>query len=1098
MCRSMYKRVGGCLAAAALMLSLVVSAGGAAAAGAAAAGTPSAALIGRTVTLITGDQVTVANDGRMSISPAKGRDGVRFVTSRVGGHLRVIPSDAMALLHAGRLDGRLFDVTSLLEFGYDRRTELPLIVTNAAGDSARSSVAGAGARVVRELRAINGLAVRAAQGTAFWTGLTKGVGTLDTGVGKVLLDGMRRPALDASVPQIGAPAAWQAGYDGTGVTVGLLDSGADGNHPDLAGQIAASMNFTEGEEGDEDLHGHGTHVASTILGTGAASAGRYRGVAPGARLLVGKVCVVFGCAESWILAGMQWVAESGATAVNISLGGPDSPEIDPLEQAVQTLTEQYGTLFVISAGNSGPQPATVGSPGSAEAALTVGAVDKANELAPFSSRGPRVGDAALKPDITAPGVDIVAAFSTSAGGGPGNYYLTASGTSMAAPHVVGAAAILAQRRPDFSAAQLKAALMASAAPHPARGAFDQGAGRVDVARAINQTILADPPSVSFGRQTWPHDDDTPVTKTVTYRNIGASDVTLSITASAVGPDGNPAPPGMFTLSATTLTVPAGGEAAVTLTADTRVGSADGYAQGRLVATAGDQAVQTPFAVDREVESYDLTLTQTNRDGQAPDLHDTLLFRTDQVGFYALFSTQQTVTIRVPRGTYTMYTFQFDLPDDPGTFPQLTLGVQPRLELTADQTVGVDARLSRPISITLPRPGESQVLGLVGATTTTPEGLVSGGVLGQTLDGVQTLALGPPDRVDGFSSQVGGTWARLNADGLPDNSPVVYNLAWITEGRMITGATHQARDQNLARVVANHAVQDTGGFGSKAAWAIGAGPFNVIPAVGLPFDLPFTRTEYFNTDGGARWISDFIEVSSTGVPQAYALQQPQTYRNARTYHEDWNRAVFGPAVGKPTDPFFVSTRTGDQIHVSVPTHGDAAGRTGLINYASGRTALFKDGVKVGEVSDPFGDFTVPPDSGQYRLEVDIQRLPGTTFSTSVSGVWTFPSSQGTATLPLWTVGFSPALDQHNTAPAGRVVTVPVAAVAAPGSNAGRLRSLNVEVSFDGGATWQAAPLDGNAVRITHPNGTGFVSLRAGASDDRDNAVEQTIINAYRFG
>jgi subtilisin family serine protease len=1096
--RSMHKRLGGCLAAAALMLSLVASAGGAAAAGAATATPSAAALLGRTVTLITGDKVTVADDGRMSISRAQGRDSVRFVTTRVDGHLRVVPSDALALVHAGRLDGRLFDVTSLLEFGYDRRTELPLIVTSAAGDSARSSVAGAGARVVRELRAVNGLAVRAAQGTTFWNGLTKGVGALDARIGKIWLDGLRQRTLDVSVPQIGAPAAWQAGYDGTGVTVGLLDSGADGTHPDLAGQIAASMNFTEGEEGDEDFHGHGTHVASTILGTGAASAGRYRGVAPGARLLSGKVCVVFGCAESWILAGMQWAAESGATAVNMSLGGPDSPEIDPLEQAVQTLTEQYGTLFVISAGNSGPQPATVGSPGSADAALTVGAVDKTNELAPFSSRGPRVGDSALKPDITAPGVDIVAAFSTFAGGGPGNYYLTASGTSMSAPHVVGAAAILAQRRPDFSHAQLKATLMASAAPHPAQSALDQGAGRVDVARAINQTILTDPPSVSFGRQAWPHDDDTSVTKTVTYRNNGASDVTLSITASTVGPDGNPAPAGMFTLSATTLTVPAGGQAAVTLTADTRVGSVDGYAQGRLVATAGDQVVQTPFAVDREVESYDLTLTQTNRDGQAPDLHDTLLVRTDRVGFYELFSTQQTATIRVPRGIYTLYTFQVDFLDDPEAFPLLTFGVQPRLEHTADQTVEVDGRLSRPISITLPHPDQSQVLGDVGATTTTPKGPVSTGIAGPNLDGVQSLAIGPPDRVDGFNSRVAGTWARLDANGVPDNSPVVYNLAWITEGRMTTGATHQVRDQNLARVIANHAVQDTGGFGEKAAWAIGPGPFDFFPAVGLPFWLPFTRTEYFNTDGGVRWVSLFIEYSGTKVPQALALQQPQTYRAAATYHEDWNQAVFGPAVGKPTDPFLVSTRTDNRIHVAVPTHGDAAGRTGIINYASARTALFKDGVKIGEVPDPFGEFTVPPDPGQYRLEVDIQRLPGTTLSTSVSGVWTFPSSQGTATLPLWTVGFSPALDESNTAPAGREFIVPVAAVAAPGSNAGQLRSLNVEVSFDGGATWTPAPSAGNAVRITHPSGAGYVSLRAVASDDRDNAVEQTIINAYRFG
>jgi hypothetical protein len=116
------------------------------------------------------------------------------------------------------------------------------------------------------------------------------------------------------------------------------------------------------------------------------------------------------------------------------------------------------------------------------------------------------------------------------------------------------------------------------------------------------------------------------------------------------------------------------------------------------------------------------------------------------------------------------------------------------------------------------------------------------------------------------------------------------------------------------------------------------------------------------------------------------------------------------------------------------------------------------------------------------------------------VWTFRSGHvdGTAVLPLWTVTLRPALDDHNTAPAGRAFTIPVAAVAAPGSNAGRLRSLRVEVSFDGGATWQPAPIVGHAARVTHPSGTGTVSLRAVATDSRDNAVEQTIINAYRFG
>jgi subtilisin family serine protease len=295
---------------------------------------------------------------------------------------------------------------------------------------------------------------------------------------------MRRPTLDQSTAQIGAPAAWAAGRTGTGVTVAVLDTGIDATHPDLAGQVTAQMDFV-GDSTVDDLVGHGTHVASTIAGTGAASGGKYKGVAPGAKLLNGKVCAGSFCPESAILAGMLWAAESGARVVNLSLGGADSPGADPLEEAVDALTEQYGTLFVVAAGNDGPAPGTVGSPAGAEAALAVGSVDRDGLVANDSSRGPRATDGALKPDVTAPGVGIVAARAANAGIGQpvDSHYLRLSGTSMATPHVAGAAAILAQTRPSWTAGQLKAALTASAAPNPASDVIAQGAGRVDARSA---------------------------------------------------------------------------------------------------------------------------------------------------------------------------------------------------------------------------------------------------------------------------------------------------------------------------------------------------------------------------------------------------------------------------------------------------------------------------------------------------------------------------------------------------------------------------------------------------------------------------------------
>lgn len=220
------------------------------------------------------------------------------------------------------------------------------------------------------------------------------------GVASIRLDRVVKATLDVSVPQIGAPEAWVAGYDGTGVKIAVLDTGIDAGHPDGGGKVVAQQNFTT-EADAQDHNGHGTHVASTAAGTGAASDATYRGVAPGAELLNGKVLNSAGSGlTSDNVAGMEWAVAEGADIVNLSLGATDSLGTDPLEEAVDALSDQ--ALFVIAAGNSGPGASTVGTPGIAESALTVGAVDKQNALASFSSRGPRFEDGGVKPDVTAP------------------------------------------------------------------------------------------------------------------------------------------------------------------------------------------------------------------------------------------------------------------------------------------------------------------------------------------------------------------------------------------------------------------------------------------------------------------------------------------------------------------------------------------------------------------------------------------------------------------------------------------------------------------------------------------------------------------------
>ncbi|MET8118765.1 S8 family serine peptidase [Micromonospora sp. NPDC005291] len=1065
-----------------------------------------------TVTLITGDRVTVTASGA-AVRPGAGREDVRFLVRRERGHLSVTPQDALPLLRSGRVDRRLFDVTELVEAGYDdaHRNTLPLLVSYGSAGTARSA-AGAlpGARVTRDLPAIRGAALSTGKSSlgAVWAAVTTGPSAARLGaaggVERIWLDGRRRVTLDHSVPQIGAPAAWAAGFTGKGVSVAVLDTGVDATHPDLAGKVAEARNFTEVTDG-RDTIGHGTHVASTIAGTGAASDGRYRGVAPDATLLDGKVCEDFGCTDSAILAGMQWAAvEKKASVVNMSLSGWDTPEVDPLEEAVQTLTAQTGTLFVTAAGNDGSD-GSVGSPASADAALAVGAVDRDDELADFSSRGPRVGDDALKPDITAPGVDIVAARAANGviGDPVGERYVAISGTSMATPHVAGSAALLAQQHPGWRADRLKATLMAAAKPHPTQTAYQQGAGRVDVAHAITQPVSTDPVSVSFGRALWPHGDDAPITRTVTWRNDGPDQVTLDLSVEGAGPDGRAVPAGMFQLGASQLTVPAGGTAATTVTADTRLGDVDGYWTGRVVARSGSTVAVTPLAVHREVESYTLTVEHLNRAGVRTADHSTTLVGLADFGSWDLYGADGVATVRLPKGHYGLSSLIFETGPD-GEPGGLSMLAQPELTVERDTRITVDARRAKPVRTTVPERGATPELIDVSTVFNADDGSVYGiGLWTDSFTGLTTGQLGKPVSEDRFVSTVSSQWIKPG----PAPSPYLYALAEAIPGRMPTGFVRNYARRDLATVV--HRFR--GGYPGLEAERLVLAELEYNTggsALVLPTAVPGQRVEHYNTRG-VKWESeiDFGTRDEDGWLNAKAVlsSTPTAYRAGRTVREDWNQAPYAPSFPAPRWPEQSVTRIGDTILVGLPMFSDAAGHPGGSLTDTERTALWRNGKLVGESEYAgYGEFAVPPGVADYRLSTSATRS-FTDLSTEVESNWTFRSRHAAgdvpARLPLMAVRFAPPLRVDNSAPAGQSFVIPVRVEPQPGAPAARVKKLTVDVSYDGGKTWRAAQVrnggHGWTATVRHPAGPGYASLRATARDAAGNTVTQRIIQAYRL-
>ena len=406
--------------------------------------------------------------------------------------------------------------------------------TTASGDAVAQAVRATGAGIIR----FRHLPIVAAVATpAQLTQISAVPGVVSLYANKQL-----RYFLAESIPSIRANLARVAGYTGKGIGVAILDSGVDGLYnPDVhypehlvqnvkmlgsmkdlmspdPSPVAADL-FVENVANTDLTGGHGTHVAGIVGGSGASSAGKYTGVAPGANLVgisTGETIVVF-----WALAGFDWLIDNAARynikAVNNSWGTTGA--FDPLDPTNVATREVYkaGIAVVFAAGNEGPGENTLNPYSVAPWVISVAAgcktvsPDPTNSaslcaggtsmLTDFSSRGIR-GDDLYHPDITAPGALIVSARSST--GTPINaldapddalscaipqaflpYYTCMSGTSMAAPHVAGTIALMQEAaRGKLTPDQVYRALTRSARPMPYYGVWEAGAGYLDAYAAV--------------------------------------------------------------------------------------------------------------------------------------------------------------------------------------------------------------------------------------------------------------------------------------------------------------------------------------------------------------------------------------------------------------------------------------------------------------------------------------------------------------------------------------------------------------------------------------------------------------------------------------
>jgi thermitase len=319
--------------------------------------------------------------------------------------------------------------------------------------------------------------------------------------------------------RIGAPSAWDLST-GHGVTIAILDTGVDADHPDLVSQLVPGWNFYDNNSNTDDVHGHGTAVAGTAAARSNNSVG-VASVAWSARIMPIRISDPTGYAYwSTVAQGLNWAANQGARVANISYQGVAA------SSTVQTAASYFrskGGVVVVAAGNTGASVSTAPS----GVMLVVGATNELDQRASFSTFGNFL-------DISAPGTGIVTT-------GKGGVYQSWSGTSFASPIVAASAALVISRRPDLTPEQVDTALLLSAKDLGTAGLdIYFGAGRVEAAAAVQRasgmpvnTVDTSAPSVSIAAPTGGTVASTISVNVNASDNVGVAKVELRVNGQVV-------------------------------------------------------------------------------------------------------------------------------------------------------------------------------------------------------------------------------------------------------------------------------------------------------------------------------------------------------------------------------------------------------------------------------------------------------------------------------------------------------------------------------------------------------------------------------------